>query len=205
MMMYLQQTVGGCMNSILIRLLQREDQQDFSCHFRNIPIDNRTESGQSLIEFIMTFSFTLGILFLFIKIALNVTDGYMVHYATYMASRTYSVIDVNSNDPSGADDVAAKEAEKIMGKFIDLGFGTFSIKHPTDVTGLPYVGASFDFKKRFTVGLLGGKSELNLKSESFLGKEPTRSTCAYRMCEALKAVGGDCQAGVHFTLFDNGC
>ncbi len=49
----------------------------------------RNESGQSTIEFIFSFGFAFFLIIYTLKVALNYTTGYLVHYSTYMASRAY--------------------------------------------------------------------------------------------------------------------
>jgi len=165
----------------------------------------KTNQGQSLIEFIMTLSFSLGIVFLFFSIAFNATDGYIVHYATFMASRTYLVVDVNANRPNGSDAIALSEAQRVFAKYLNPAKGSFFVNNPDSVVGFPYVGVGFDFKQKFSFGLIGVKDAMNLKSESYLGREPTRAECAERICYAMLGVGGGCESLVHYTLYDNGC
>ena len=165
----------------------------------------KTDQGQSLIEFIMTLSFSLGIVFLFFSIAFNATDGYLAHYATYMASRTYLVVDVNANRANGSDASALSEAQRVFAKYLNPTKGKFYVNNPDMITGFPYIGAGFEFKQKFSFGLIGVKDEMNLNSESYLGREPTRAECAERICHALLGAGGACEALVHYTLYDNGC
>ena len=51
------------------------------------------DDGQSTIEFVMTLSFAIGMTMLFVSQALNMTVGFMVHYATFMGGRTYLTAD----------------------------------------------------------------------------------------------------------------
>ena len=86
--------------------------QDFLLHLTSILNGNECgDTGQSLIEFLICFIFAFGILLLGIKVAFNLTNGYMAHYATYVASRVYLVSDNNSNNPSNSDKAAFKEAK----------------------------------------------------------------------------------------------
>ena len=101
--------------------------QDFFCQQENI--QETKESGQSTIEFLCTFAFVLATIFVFLKIAMNVTNGYLVHYATYMASRAYLVNDNGSNSPSGGDGPALSLAKSVFKEIVpDLpGNGDFQI------------------------------------------------------------------------------
>ena len=47
------------------------------------------QKGQSAIEFLVTFVFVIGFVFLFVRLVLNFGIGYLAHYATFMASRVY--------------------------------------------------------------------------------------------------------------------
>jgi len=197
--MFRQQDLEECMNSILILV---KGLHIFLSPWMNI---QKTNQGQSLIEFIMTLSFSLGIVFLFFSIAFNATDGYIAHYATFMASRTYLVVDVNANRPNGSDAIAQSEAQRVFTKYLNPSKGKFYINSPDSIDGLPYVGAGFEFKQKFSFGMIGVKDDMNLNSESFLGREPTRAECAERICYAFHGAGGGCESLVHFTLYDNGC
>ena len=54
------------------------------------------------------------------------------------------------------------------------------------------------------IGRVTGQTELELISESFLGREPTRGVCATRVC---KAITGEeiCTSSMDITLYDDGC
>ena len=81
------------------------------------------KEGQSTLEFIFSFAIVFSFIFFFFKIALNYTNGYLLHYANFMASRTYLVHDINSNIVSGGDGPALKEAKAIFATYnIDSAF-----------------------------------------------------------------------------------
>ena len=75
--------------------------------------------GQSTIEFLLTFIFSIGILILFISLGLNLTRGYIAHYATYMASRTYLTADNTSFTDTSSDSYAEQEAENVFNRIAD--------------------------------------------------------------------------------------
>ncbi len=167
------------------------------------------QEGQSSIEFLITIIFVVSIIFSFVKLAINMTNGYLAHYATFMASRTYMVIDNNSNTPAGSDNYAEKRASEVfnsykLSTFVGNYKGALTFNAP-DFSGKHiYVGALHSFSQAFSINdFVGGKSPIEFLSESFLGREPTIATCFSRVCYAMKEAGGDCQ--LHTTIFDNGC
>ena len=172
--------------------------------------------GQSTIEFIISFSFVFAFTFVFFRIALLYANGHLVHYATYMASRAYMVYDSNATHPHGDDENAAKLAQKVFEKF-KLGSliknfdNSLNVHHPRDFSDYKknlYVGVWVDFKQKLPIPFAIKGRDLDLRSESFLGREPTRSECYWRIAYSMGgAVGGgnDKYKGLHSTLFDNGC
>ena len=75
---------------------------------------HKDESGQSAIEFILTFAFALGVTFLFVNQARNMTEGYLVHYANFMASRAYLTYDTGGNNKQGIIRDAGDFAEDVF-------------------------------------------------------------------------------------------
>jgi len=175
---------------------------------------NKNEEGQASIEFILTFMLTIGVFVFFIRLALNMSVGFLAHYATYMASRTYMVMDNNSNTDTSTDSDALEQAQKIFDGFklsrfgISSSFSRISANTPSDSgKKYEYVGIKYNFKLPLTsFKVFGGDQLLDLESESFLGREPVRVDCYERICEAMKKInnaGGDCKDQT--TLYDNGC
>ena len=172
----------------------------------------KSQSGQSTIEFLMVLALTLAFVFAFVRLGIVYTNGYLVHYATFMASRAYMVVDINSNQPFGSDERAFSRAKNVfkkfpLAKFIPGYNMDLSVNHPTNGGGLDnnlYVGVSTNFNQFLMLpAMVGGKKPVKFTSESFLGREPTRAECIERICRAIEIVGGDCQ--VHATMSDNGC
>ena len=173
--------------------------------------------GQSTIEFLLTFLFVGGFIFAFFKIAMIYTNGHYIHYATYSASRAYMVFDNNSNTPDGADSKASTFAKKVFESFkISALLNTSSplqveVHDPSNFQGHEknlYVGLFVDFKEKLLTPLLGKGRILNLRSESFLGREPTRAECYERIRWAMGGTAGTPNQPFiekHSTLFDNGC
>lgn len=168
-----------------------------------------SEAGQSTIEFLTTFIFAAGFIFLFVRLSLSYTNGYLVHYANYMASRTYLVFDDNLSNPIGTDAIAFNEAKKTflsyrVGLFIPGIDDKISVNDPQTVGKKYYVGTVVNFTQRFpSPMLIGAGKEMNLVSESFLGREPSRFECLTQVCSAITSVIGSCET--HATFFDNGC
>ena len=141
------------------------------------------------------------------------TTGYAVHYATFMAARSYLVVDNNSNQPGGSDEDAKKRAEDVfkafnLARFMNGIEPEFEV-NPPDSQGEnfarnTYVGVFASFEDKIIVpGAFRKKKDIKLTSEGFLGREPTRAECIERVCTAMSVLGGGCDTLT--TLADNGC
>lgn len=167
------------------------------------------EKGQSTIEFIMTFSMIFAFFFLFLKMAMNFTDGYMVHHATYMASRAYLSYDndTRASDPGTNDDMAFKFAKTVFTKYLPDGLiknfdGELKANPPTGKFQI-FTGLYIDYTTPFSIGVIGGKETMTMRSESFLGREPSRFEGYEQTCLAIRTVtGASCDNEA--TLDDNG-
>lgn len=166
------------------------------------------QSGQSTIEFIFSFSIAFFIIIYTIKIALNYTTGYLVHYATYMSSRAYLTFEGNGNETAAS----STAVEVFRGTKVDAYFSGLNIdaNNPrvtgslTDPQRTILNGIQYDWTTTFSVnGMFGGSQMLNMRSESFLGREPDRKSCVIQTCVAARNSSGQC--GRAFTLVDNGC
>ena len=176
-------------------------------------------SGQSTIEFLATFTFSFLFLFFFLKVALNYSKGYVAHYATFMASRAFLVYD-NHSTAEAAATTASKNVFKSF--WLDkvspdqfgtsnvdsnLKFNTFSDMGSSGALPM-FKGAYFDYEEQFSVSnVLGGTDTVTLRSESFLGREPTRIGCLAQICKALETLADEsaCDKADIVTLSDNGC
>lgn len=173
-----------------------------------------SEQGQSTIEFIFTFVFGVSIIFLIFNSALNHASGYLVHYANFMASRHYLTADTYrgniDSDPGQFNSIFEQEAKEAFEQYnlgvFGVGSDFFRVNHPDGISQNQLtVGTYVLFDQRIDViGRVAGQSRLDLTSESYLGKEPTRLTCAKQTCKALTAEDS-CSVGMDITLFDNGC
>jgi hypothetical protein len=151
---------------------------------------------------------SLGLVFLFISISFNFSTGYLVHYANYMASRSYLVAD--SHGPDTSEDTSRIAAEKTFRKYnlsrVDVPESSLSINSlAVQGTAHMYTGTKVTFEKLLSyVRYIGGKTKAKFRSESFLGKEPTRNTCLTRTCWGI--TGNEvCDNANDITVEDNGC
>lgn len=172
-----------------------------------------SQEGQSTVEFILTFAFGVSLILLIFNSAMNYATGYLVQYATFMASRVYLTADnhtgsIGSVGPSlSGSREKATEAYNNYNMSIFIPDGEFIINPAgaTDASTYLTVGAYTKFQLSIDVlGKLTGQQKLEMVSESFLGKEPTRAECATRVCKAV--TGQDsCDQNLDVTLYDNGC
>ncbi|MBY0415774.1 MAG: hypothetical protein K2Q18_16490 [Bdellovibrionales bacterium] len=168
-------------------------------------------AGQSTIEFIMTFSASIGFIFLFLKMAMNFTDGYMVHHATFLSARAYLVSDENRNDLGEGDARAMVKARDVFTRYLPpglvSGIDQSALKENNPEPGKTkfhaFVGLWAAYSSKFSLGFIGGKESINFISEAFLGREPTRSETREQTCVAIKSLNLN-SCDVHVTLEDNG-
>ena len=169
------------------------------------------EKGQSTIEFIMTFTAAVGFIFLFLKMSLNFTDGYMVHHATYMAARAYLVDDQDRDAIEDGDARAFEKARSVFTKYLPPDFVTgvtsADLKEnnpdPVNTKFQAFIGVWITFTQKFALGFIGGTESMTMTSEAFLGREPTRAEAKRQSCNAIKDLGLN-KCDVHVTLDDNG-
>jgi hypothetical protein len=171
----------------------------------------KNNKGQSTIEFIMTFTAAVGFIFLFFKMAINYTNGYIVHHATYMASRAYLVNDSEmGSDIDGRDEEAHKLAKSVFLKNLPESLikgisRKLEVNHPRPGFLVPFIGVYTEYTQPFSMGFIGGKDVVTFMSESFLGREPTRLESMQQVCNAIKTVDtGFTNCNIHATLDDNG-
>lgn len=166
------------------------------------------KNGQSTLEFLFSFIFAFTFIFLFVQIAFHFSNGFLLHYATFMGSRAYMVIDTNSNEPQGSDQKSEKIAqevfESILKEYAPRLIKPLSFNSPQFSGNKLYVGPYIKIEKNLSPSNFVAKDiKLTLLSESFLGKEPTRSECLQRVCYAMQELNSNCEQ--HVTLVDNGC
>lgn len=170
--------------------------------------------GQATIEFLFSFIMLLGFQLTFITLSLNAVEGFMVHYATFMASRVYLVTDVNSNTADGNDSVGRQRAQEIFKKIWPItrgghSSGGLAFHNPGSGTIFEYVGAYYDFEQSFLLyNIFNPIAKTKMRSESFIGREPSKIECLERICQAMKKAaekGGISNCSSHITFYDNGC
>jgi hypothetical protein len=172
----------------------------------------KDSKGQSTIEFIFSFSLALGFIFGFLKLSIVYTNGFLIHYATFQASRAYMVGESGSKNPDGSDPSAAADAKQVFDNFkLDVLMPDFpnviTFEEPSARSTMQsnlYIGARVEFNEFIAIPGSNAKIEIPMISESYLGMEPTRAECFQQICASLSDVGG---AGCvrHATVFDNGC
>jgi hypothetical protein len=176
----------------------------------------KSQAGQSTIEFIFTFVFGVSIIFMVFNTSLNYSTGYLVHYATFMASRVYLVSDSSLGEvanPAGAMNNTEQDAIDTYNKYrldiFKIGGDKFELNTlnsaGSDTAEYITVGARTIFDLRIdAIGKVLGQSTLELVSESFLGHEPARAQCANRTCVGITN-GTSCTNSMDITLYDDGC
>lgn len=169
------------------------------------------QAGQSTVEFIFSFVFAVSLILMVFNTALNYVSGYMVHYATFMASRVFLTQDSNDNVWNAGDRGRAADAAQETFKKYRLGvFGINSELRLNDDQRVGpgeylMVGAYAQFERKIDlIGKITGETKLELISESFLGREPSRGVCASRVCFAISG-NPSCDENMDITLFDDGC
>lgn len=173
-------------------------------------INLKNKKGQSSIEFVLTFSLIFSFIFLFLKMALNYTDGYMLHHAVYMASRAFLVQDNAASTVDDGDQQAFQQAQRVFQKYApnallpEITSGSLKANYPDSVPAVALVGVYAEMEKKFSIGLINIPEPLVMKSESFLGREPSRHEAMMETCAAIAGIfgGGDCET--HVTIDDNG-
>lgn len=172
---------------------------------------HNNESGQSAIEFILTFAVGLGIIFLVSIQGLNVTKGYFAQYVNYMVSRTYMVSDRGINVEQTMLQEAQRLALEVGDRFDMRAVGIdaqTNIITPNNGRGL-YAGSVTEFSEPISaLPIIGGRGRVNLYAESFLGREPFRITCFQQTCLSMTGSGATCQnnsESLDMVVYDNGC
>ncbi len=177
-----------------------------------IQIVKKDQKGQSTIEFILTFAFAIGICFLFIGHATNMTTGFLTHYATFMSGRAFMVHDATSDTVDTNMNSAARVAKKVFKIYRLDRFGVMDsdVKvlkpAPSGQNSYLFSGVTALFRKRLTpYKLVGGGVKATMLSEGFLGKEPLKIQCWEMTCRAMGISKCAEQGEMDITVYDNGC
>lgn len=173
-----------------------------------------SEDGQSTIEFIFTFSFAVTLIFLIFNSAMNYTSGYIVHYANFMASRTYLTYEKYTGNYGQSDLVISDGVQAATEVFNKYNLQVFNLKNLEFKVNTPdgdnshylTVGTYVLFEQKIDpMARITGQKILEKVSESFLGKEPSRVECATRTCKSMTGKETCDEGSYDITLFDNGC
>ena len=173
--------------------------------------------GQSTIEFLFCFIFAVSFILLVFNTSINYVSGYVTHYATCMASRV--LLTQSSfmsewgpgNTISNAEQVATQAFQKYSLSAFGVPNSSFKLSdaaYRDSVQAGEYllIGTITKFDKKMDIiGRITGQTKLELISESYLGREPTRGVCASRVCRAITDDRDQCDASIDITLFDDGC
>ncbi len=183
--------------------------QDFSLRKMSTQL-LKEENGQSLMEFIMTFAFVIMFVGVFARFALNITNGFIVHYVTYQSSRAFLVHDNNSLEIETTDNAAKAKALEVFESYLpDFPKSQIEVRVPQagETAKNLFTGVVAKFEQPFALAAMGGDTPLKLVSESFLGRIPTIYYCIERACKAITTISGDgpsdCDGNT--TIMDNGC
>tara|TARA_B100000927_G_C16372599_1_gene432146 strand:- start:150 stop:656 length:507 start_codon:yes stop_codon:yes gene_type:complete len=167
----------------------------------------KNNKGQSTAEFILAFAFMSLFVIVFIQMAENYVKGYVVHYATYMTSRSYLVQDEGSNS-IGTNDSRAESFAKsnVLRKMLKIN-SKYKITFRGPYSGGKQVlsGTVVEYSESFSPSdMVGGTDKVLFKSESFLGRTFSSAECAVNICKVVESLGASC-VSEHVTAFDNGC
>lgn len=178
-------------------------------------METSNEKGQSTVEFILTFAFGVSLILVIFNTSLNHATGYLVHYATFMASRVYLTADSHVGSVTDVQPSLQTAEQRAVDAFNQYNLSVFNIPNGNfkvnkvnrgqDPSEFLTVGTLTTFELYIDIlGRITGSKKLEQVSESFLGKEPTRAECAARVCRAI--VGSEtCTQDMDITLYDDGC
>lgn len=167
----------------------------------------KNSNGQSTAEFILAFAFMSLFVIVFIQMAENYVKGYVVHYATFMTSRSFLVQDEGANN-IGTNDFRAESFAKanVLRKMLKLN-SKYKVTFRDPYSGGKQVlsGTIVEYSESFSPSeMVGGTEKVLFKSESFLGRTFSSAECAVNICKVVESLGANCNSE-HVTAFDNGC
>lgn len=175
---------------------------------------NLSEAGQSTVEFILTFAFGVSLILVIFNTSMNFATGYLVHYATFMASRVYLTQDNMTGTIGNSSPALSGSVETAKTAFNVYNLSVFNVDNSsfiinpagnTDPSTYMTVGGVTKFELNMDImGQIAGSKKIEMTSESFLGKEVTRAECASRTCFGITGAES-CDDTYDITLFDDGC
>jgi hypothetical protein len=168
----------------------------------------KENEGQAVIEFLFVLSFSFGLIYLFLQQNISVGKSMAVHYGTFMASRVYLTYDSGAFNTqvseAAAQELAQKEFSSLDLPGISIRGATLRLNAPGGNIPFEFVGAFSDFTSRVnSFASIGGDPFVTLRSESFLGREPTRYECFERIKYMIKKLGENVEG--LYTAYDDGC
>ncbi|MBC7386612.1 MAG: pilus assembly protein [Cryobacterium sp.] len=186
---------------------------------RSILRGAQSESGQSLIEFALSIVLVFGLLFFFIQLALILSWGNFVQYATFMSARAYL-----SAGPTRADQ--EDRAKLVLTRMVKRGTASNDDRFPMIAVGqggeddtvkgasigggpgfdpgnydLSWMqGVRYTFRSRLFVLPIGrpgsaptaAKGQAILTSESWLGRDPSYQECLSTMGQMKGQIDNGC-------------
>lgn len=181
----------------------------------------KSEEGQSTLEFTLTLLLVMAFFFFFFQLAITFAFGNYVHYAVFMAARTYVAAGVSEKDQHDRADAVITEMlggsngdryrrfgegvaiDGSNASLIGFDVGKIGPYQPNRLDGWMQ-GARYHFRSKiFPIALSLGRTpasieetSLVLKAESFLGREPSFVDCDTQMKNVTTGKG---------RLYDNGC
>lgn len=177
-----------------------------------------SEQGQATIEFLMTFIFTFGIFVLFISLALNMTAGYFVHYATFMSGRAFMAHSGGGNDANATDNAAVTWSREVFRRYginlLNLDPSKLSFTLPSSGASQELIGVRYEFDRPISMMKVIGKDmNAHYMSEAYLGREPSRIDCLMNIHQIFEIISrGEMNispppGGINtfVTYFDDGC
>lgn len=179
----------------------------------------KNQRGQSIVELVVSLFAFFTVLFLFVQLGISFGLANYIHYATYMAARSYmagyrdeseqtkaaqAVLDTMLNASSGGRFKGLIEQHS-DGPFIGKAQGVVTKIDGSRQSSWEQ-GVRYKFKARLNmlpiIKSTSGKGNwVDLESQTFLGREPTEADCDTYMAtdgpQKKKAQNG--------FLYDNGC
>lgn len=172
------------------------------------------QDGQSTVEFILTFAFGVCLILVVFTTSVRYATGYLVHYATFMASRVYLTQDNFTGTIASPNAALGESVQNAKTAFTTYKLSAFQVPDEsfeinaagsTEPNTYLTVGGFTSFDMSIDpVGRVAGQKKLEMVSEAFLGKEPTRAECARRTCFAITGAT-TCSRDLDITLYDDGC
>ncbi len=193
---------------------------------RTPKVDRKKQSGQSIVEMLVTLFAFFTIAFMFVQVSMGFAVANYIQYATYMSARAFlsghasrdkqiqagrSVLEamLTNNGVSRFRSVVEGSGEGLFpGAFVGPKTERVELGGRRARSTAWEQGATYKFKMRMymlpmiSAAPRGNDAKVELTSESWLGREPSEAECIDQL-NARKA--RDLPTGASAYLFDNGC